>query len=67
MENEMKVLDTVIKQMMDERREPLCVCLQYVGDNGDCPVHPEETGTPHGNCPQFGSAAWFAGVEPEPF
>ena len=19
--------------------EPLCICLQYIGDNGDCPVH----------------------------
>lgn len=27
------------KQIKDQRNKALCVCLQYIGDNGDCPVH----------------------------
>ncbi len=22
-----------------EPDEPLCICIEYIGDNGDCPVH----------------------------
>jgi hypothetical protein len=27
------------KQIRDARNKALCVCLQYIGDNGPCPVH----------------------------
>lgn len=27
------------KQIRDQRNKQLCVCLQYIGDNGDCPIH----------------------------
>lgn len=27
------------KQIRDERNKALCVCLEYIHDNGDCPVH----------------------------
>jgi len=29
------------KLIRDERNKKLCVCLQYIGDNGPCPVHGE--------------------------
>jgi hypothetical protein len=29
------------KIAQDERNKKLCVCLQYIGDNGPCPVHGE--------------------------
>ena len=27
------------KLIRDQRNKALCVCLQYIGDNGPCPVH----------------------------
>ena len=27
------------KLIRDDRNKALCVCLQYIGDNGPCPVH----------------------------
>lgn len=27
------------KKIRDERNKALCVCLQYIHDNGPCPVH----------------------------
>ena len=27
------------KLIRDERNKKLCVCLEYIFDNGDCPVH----------------------------
>ena len=27
------------KLIRDERTKKLCVCLEYIFDNGDCPVH----------------------------
>lgn len=27
------------KLIRDERNKTMCICLQYIGDNGPCPVH----------------------------
>ena len=27
------------KARMLKSVKPVCICLQYIGDNGDCPVH----------------------------
>ena len=27
------------KLIRDERNKKLCVCLEYIFDNGDCPIH----------------------------
>lgn len=38
------VLAAVFGSRVKLNDEPLCVCLEYIGDNGPCPVH----GDPYG-------------------
>jgi hypothetical protein len=34
------IMDDVTR-ILDERNETLCICLEYIVDNGSCPIHDE--------------------------
>ena len=63
-------------EIAEADKKPVCVCLEYIGDNGYCPVHgypPEAEGSDTSMSAQlndsgFGcSSAWWNSIEEIPF
>lgn len=42
-----KLSDLMVSDLQDEN--PICVCLEYIGDNGYCPVHGQPLGELEGS------------------
>ena len=67
--------EVMVSDLQDEN--PICVCLEYIGDNGYCPVHGQPLGELDGsdtsmkaqlNDSGFGcSSAWWNSIEEIPF